>query len=500
MYAKVICFVSGKGGTGKTTTAASLAKLLATLEKQVLLIDMDAATNGLSLLFLDKLVLQKQASNEKYIFCWDELPGRDEEILIEFLTENAGMEWARTAKIEKIDNGKTIKIYTDKNSLSLVLDDKEIEVIQDIDGIITDKFTAKKENGKLNIYKEKDMRGLFEATEAKPPVTFTIDTLMDFLPAVYEMKQIECLVDGSQFEKMFFKVIKEFISIYDYIIIDTQAGTEAYTKIAIDVADAVVIVSEFDPISLGGVERFKRLFADVLLPEKTWILINKILPEFTKSIKGILKIAKFLDPIPWDADVVRALASRKLALDTEKGNAYTLAIMQVASSLLGDEISEDIQRWKKEKENRFKEPIIDQLAEIESQIRLLEEEQIETNLKLRRFNLLRTYSVIMIPLMAVAAIYFIFFNVIYINDFTIALLFLLLGAISVLAISITIFDNKIHLPNIFKGKNNEKSLQEKSLYLTRKINELLDDQRKYRILSKYDFDEYLENKPMGPKF
>ena len=56
MTAKVICFASAKGGSGKTVISASLAKFLAAVGKKVLLVDMDAATNGLSLLYLDELV------------------------------------------------------------------------------------------------------------------------------------------------------------------------------------------------------------------------------------------------------------------------------------------------------------------------------------------------------------------------------------------------------------------------------------------------------------
>jgi len=37
-------------------------------------------------------------------------------------------EWAESAKIEKIDGGKTIKISTEKNSLSLELNDEKTEV------------------------------------------------------------------------------------------------------------------------------------------------------------------------------------------------------------------------------------------------------------------------------------------------------------------------------------------------------------------------------------
>jgi hypothetical protein len=38
-----------------------------------------------------------------------------------------------------------------------------------------------------------------------------------------------------------------------------------------------------DPVSAAGVERLKDLARDDFTYERTWILLNKILPEFVKS-------------------------------------------------------------------------------------------------------------------------------------------------------------------------------------------------------------------------
>jgi cellulose biosynthesis protein BcsQ len=56
---KVICFASAKGGTGKTTISATLAKFLVGLDKKVLLVDMDAVTNGLTLLYVEEMLKAK---------------------------------------------------------------------------------------------------------------------------------------------------------------------------------------------------------------------------------------------------------------------------------------------------------------------------------------------------------------------------------------------------------------------------------------------------------
>ena len=87
-----------------------------------------------------------------YLFSWDEIPGNDNGKLIEFLKQKFEIDWVKTAEIEKIDNGNTIKVSTEINHLSLNLNQEKTEVIFKIDDGRTDKFMAKMENGKLKIY------------------------------------------------------------------------------------------------------------------------------------------------------------------------------------------------------------------------------------------------------------------------------------------------------------------------------------------------------------
>jgi cellulose biosynthesis protein BcsQ len=57
---QIVCFASSKGGSGKTVTSSALATLLSALGFSILLIDTDAATNGLTLLFLETLLNWKR--------------------------------------------------------------------------------------------------------------------------------------------------------------------------------------------------------------------------------------------------------------------------------------------------------------------------------------------------------------------------------------------------------------------------------------------------------
>ncbi|MCX9012911.1 MAG: hypothetical protein OIN66_17555 [Candidatus Methanoperedens sp.] len=103
------------------------------------------------------LMLEFFPKGEEYLFIWDNIPGNDNEILIEFLNRHFGIGWVKTAKIEKIDDFGTIKLSTEKNFLLLRLNDEKTEVNLKIDDGRTDKFIAQVKNSKLNIYSEEPL-------------------------------------------------------------------------------------------------------------------------------------------------------------------------------------------------------------------------------------------------------------------------------------------------------------------------------------------------------
>ena len=93
--------------------------------------------------FIDKSLLYD------YLFSWDKIPGDDTERLREFLKYNFLFAWVKSAKIEKIDGDKAIKVSTERNSLSLRLNDEETKVNLEINGVKTYEFTVKTKNGAL---------------------------------------------------------------------------------------------------------------------------------------------------------------------------------------------------------------------------------------------------------------------------------------------------------------------------------------------------------------
>jgi len=108
-----------------------------------------------------------------FLFSWDNVPGKDNGKLIEYLEQKYGVDWVRTAKIEKINNNE-IRIATEKNLLTLKLNNENTKVTLTINKVATDEFIVKKENSKLNIYtdieqEKKDIRQGVKVKEISYP-------------------------------------------------------------------------------------------------------------------------------------------------------------------------------------------------------------------------------------------------------------------------------------------------------------------------------------------
>lgn len=95
---------------------------------------------------------------EKYLFCWDNVPGDDSVILTEFLFQSFGINWIKTVDVVSIgkeDNNNTIVVNSHNNSVSIRLNDERTKasLVLNIGGKPhVFKFNARADNGKLNIY------------------------------------------------------------------------------------------------------------------------------------------------------------------------------------------------------------------------------------------------------------------------------------------------------------------------------------------------------------
>jgi len=72
---------------------------------------------------------------ELYLFNWDDVPGNDSERLLKFLKNDLKIGWVKNAWIRKGDDGKTIIITNDENSLIFKLNKKGNKVYMEIGGV-----------------------------------------------------------------------------------------------------------------------------------------------------------------------------------------------------------------------------------------------------------------------------------------------------------------------------------------------------------------------------
>ena len=86
-----------------------------------------------------------------HLFCWDDVPGTDSERLLRYLRTAHSISWTRDAKIQKIDDGKTIRVSKGDDSVRITLDEAKKEATLKFSDDTTQKLEIKEENGKLKI-------------------------------------------------------------------------------------------------------------------------------------------------------------------------------------------------------------------------------------------------------------------------------------------------------------------------------------------------------------
>ncbi len=95
-----------------------------------------------------------------YLFTWGDIPGKDSKKLIEYLERNYFlMDWLKTAKIEKIDNDRTIRVFNETESILLKLNDEKNKIDLRTGIYAPHELSAKTDNNKLRVY---DKQSYFE--------------------------------------------------------------------------------------------------------------------------------------------------------------------------------------------------------------------------------------------------------------------------------------------------------------------------------------------------
>lgn len=103
----------------------------------------------------------KKILKDEYLFNWNEIPGKDSVRVIELLKKKHNAEWLDNANVEKIDDGKTIRVSADSKQAFLKMNEKGTVKLS-IDNGKTFEFMVEEEKGKLNVYKPQTMTEIMD--------------------------------------------------------------------------------------------------------------------------------------------------------------------------------------------------------------------------------------------------------------------------------------------------------------------------------------------------
>lgn len=95
--------------------------------------------------------------DKKYLFSWDEIPGKDNARFIEFMSEKFKVKWIKIENIKKNNETKIIEIFGENKYVSLSLDNNDKKAILNINNKKQYELNVEKENDNLNIYDNIDL-------------------------------------------------------------------------------------------------------------------------------------------------------------------------------------------------------------------------------------------------------------------------------------------------------------------------------------------------------
>jgi len=261
---KIIAVTGGKGGTGKSTVATSLAYELSKNNK-VLLVDADVDCPN------DHLILAIERNNLKIVE--QRIPKFD---LDKCIKCGACGKACKTKAIVSISNNHPIFIENQCNgcgACKIVCPSNAIE-------------WSNKEIGRLHSGKKEKIDFLSGELKTNQPISeFIVNHLNE---------EIEKSKDN-----------------YDYIIIDTAAGTHCPVIAALENADEVIAVTEPTPLGAHDLEIILRLLLN--LQKKSKIIINRSDIGNKKEIYDLSKKyhSEIVFEIPYSKEIVEAYSNGK---------------------------------------------------------------------------------------------------------------------------------------------------------------------------------------------
>lgn len=160
-----------------------------------------------------KRFLKKKLNINKYLFTWGEVPGRDNDILRRFLKKTFYIDWIGNARIEKIEDGKTIRLHFKKNLLSLKLNDEKTKVSLNLDDGRADEFIVRIKNENLNIYNDWINENIEKISDRMINIKTGKNTVS--LKLNESKTQVDFMVDETLMNELVVKLEDDNLNIYN---------------------------------------------------------------------------------------------------------------------------------------------------------------------------------------------------------------------------------------------------------------------------------------------
>jgi len=128
---------------------------------------------------VDKLT--ESQNDEKCLFEWDAIPGKDSEKLASYLREDRDIGWVESKNIHKSKDDKSIDISKDENLIKITIDDKKEKGILEINDARICDLKVKKENDKLNIREVNSYKDMYRIYRISDDYKSGLNAVKDLL-------------------------------------------------------------------------------------------------------------------------------------------------------------------------------------------------------------------------------------------------------------------------------------------------------------------------------
>ena len=128
---------------------------------------------------IDKII--ERHNDEKCLFGWDNIPGKDSEKLVSYLREDRDICWVESKNIRKSEEDQSIHISKDENLIKIMIDEKKEKGILEINKTRICDLKVKKENDRINIYEVTNYKDMYRIYMVSDNYKSGINEIKDLL-------------------------------------------------------------------------------------------------------------------------------------------------------------------------------------------------------------------------------------------------------------------------------------------------------------------------------